>query len=65
VIVARQGNREKGILAVQVPPLMRAKLFVIVLAALIMIAIAILRSQIIKKPLPTQPGSFDQKPRRR
>ncbi len=44
---------------------MKAKLFAIVLAVLMMIGIAILRQRIIKKPLPTQPGVFDQKPRRR
>jgi len=44
---------------------MKAKLFVIVLAALIVIGIAIVRSRIIKKPLPIQPGAFDQKARGR
>jgi hypothetical protein len=46
---------------------MKAKLFVIVLAALMMIGIAIFRSRTIKKPLPIQPGAFEemQKARRR
>jgi hypothetical protein len=46
---------------------MKAKLFVIILVALMMIGIAILRSRTIKKPLPMQPGALEeiQKARRR
>jgi hypothetical protein len=44
---------------------MRAKLFVIGFAALLIVGIVILRSWIIKKPLPTQPGVFNQKARSR
>jgi hypothetical protein len=42
---------------------MKVKLFVILLGILMMISIVMLRSLIIKKPLPTQPGVFDQKGR--
>ena len=39
---------------------MKAKLFVIVLAALMLIGIAILRSRTIKKTLPISPGAFEE-----
>jgi hypothetical protein len=46
---------------------MKAKLFAIVLAALMMIGIAILRSRIVEKLQPIQPGAFEEmrKARRR
>ena len=39
---------------------MKAKLFVIVLAALMMIGIGIVRSRTIKKTLPISPGAFEE-----
>jgi hypothetical protein len=39
---------------------MKAKLFVIILAALLLIGIAILRSWTVKKILPITPGVFDE-----
>jgi hypothetical protein len=53
--------------ALQAPPLMKAKLFVIILAVMMMIGIAILRSRTAKKLLPIHPGAFEemQKARRR
>jgi hypothetical protein len=39
---------------------MKAKIFVTVLAVLLMIGIAILRSGAIKKPLPISPGAFEE-----
>lgn len=39
---------------------MKAKVFVIVLAAPILIGIAILRSRAIKKTLPISPGAFEE-----
>jgi hypothetical protein len=39
---------------------MKAKFFVVFLAALLMIGIAILRSRTIKKTLPISPGAFGE-----
>jgi hypothetical protein len=39
---------------------MKSKLFVIALAALLLIGIAILRSRTVKKTLPISPGVFEE-----
>jgi hypothetical protein len=43
-----------------VPPSMKAKLFVIVLAALMLVGISIIRSWTVKKTLPISPSVFDE-----
>ena len=60
VMFASRSQSRKRYTAIQVVPPMKVKLFVIVVAALLMIGIAIFRSRLIKKTLPISPGVFDE-----